>query len=250
MSHLLVEHDGPLTTLTLDDPARRNALSVQLLQQLSDALDDTAQREESTAVLLRGNGPAFCSGFDLGPVVEEPMVLQDLLVALGNVTRRMRTHPLPVILAAHGAAIAGGCALLSAADLVVLGNQTMIGYPVHRLGLSPAVTLPTLMPSAGEGTARMLVMDGRLRSGEEIHRLGLGTRLVCETDVQDEARQLAEDIAAQPAQATRATKKWLCSLEGSDDAARWEEATSSSEPLVGGEEVVKRLQAFWSKRQS
>lgn len=248
MNQLRIEHDAGLTTLTLNNPNQRNVLSVELLRQLCSALENAAGNE-TTAILLRGNGPAFCAGFDLSAVVEEPLVLQELIVALGDVTRQMRNHPAPIVLAAHGSVIAGGCALLSAADIVVLGDQTNVGYPVHRLGVSPAVTLPTLLQTICEGPARTLVMDGRLRTGIEAHRLGIGTHLVPEIDVQSQASRLAASIASQPASATQTTKHWLGTLDGSDDSARWDGPIAGSQPLAGGKEAVERMHAFWEKRR-
>ncbi|MDG2292180.1 MAG: enoyl-CoA hydratase/isomerase family protein [Phycisphaerales bacterium] len=249
MNQLLIEHDAGLTVVTLNNPDQRNALSVELLQQMARALDP-ATDDEPHAILLRGNGPAFCAGFDLGAVVDDPCVLQDLIVALGEVTHRMRNHPAPIVLAAHGSVIAGGCAILSAADIVILGDQTKVGYPVHRLGVSPAVTLPTLLQTIGEGPARAIVMDGRLRTGMEAHRLGIGTQLVPEDDVQKEALELACSIASQPSAATAATKKWMNALDGSDDGARWDGPIAGSKPLAEGAEAAERIQAFWANRRS
>ena len=249
MDQLLVEHDAGLTVVTLNNPDQRNALSVQLLQEMSSALEDVTN-DETCAILLRGNGSAFCAGFDLGAVADEPRVLQELIVALGEVTRRMRSHPAPIVLAAHGSVIAGGCAILSAADVVILGDQTKVGYPVHRLGVSPAVTLPTLLQTIGEGPARAIVMDGRLHTGMEAHRLGIGTRLVPEDDVQHEARTLARAIASQPPAATAATKQWMNTLDESNDGSRWDGPIAGSKPLADGAEAAERIKAFWANRRS
>ncbi len=246
---ILLEHDDALAIITLNDPERRNALTVAMLEELCAVLDDTARRDDITAVLLRGAGPAFCAGFDLGAIVDDPMTLQALIAGLGETTRRMRSLPMPIIVAAHGAAIAGGCALVSAADMSVIGDQTVAGYPVHRLGVSPAVTLPTLMQAIGEGPARTLVLDGRLHTGADAHQLGVGTHLAPEEDVQAEARRLAENVMRHGGSAVRATKQWLGALDGSEDGARWDGPVRGSEPLAGGAEAVERMRAFWSKRR-
>ena len=248
-SMIHIEHVDALAIITLNDPERRNALTVSMLDELQQALDALAGTRHIAAVLLQGAGPAFCAGFDLGAIVDEPMTLQALISGLGGTTRRMRELPMPIIVAAHGAAIAGGCALLSAADLSVIGDRTTAGYPVHRLGVSPAVTLPTLMQAIGEGPARSLVLDGQLRTGADAHRLGLGTHLVQEEDVQAEARRLCESIMAHGCAAVRATKQWLGALDGSEDGARWTGPIRGSEPLAGGTEAVERMEAFWAKRR-
>jgi len=244
-----IECDGALVIITLNDPERRNALTVAMLEQLCRVLDDTARRDDIDAVLLEGTGSAFCAGFDLGAIVDEPMTLQSLIAGLGEVTRRMRSLPMPIIVAAHGAAIAGGCALVSAADMSIIGDRTVAGYPVHRLGVSPAVTLPTLMQAIGTGAARALVLDGRLHTGAEAHRLGVGTHLVPEEDVRTEARRLADDVMQLGGAAVRATKHWLNMLDGSQDEERWSGPVRGSEPLAGGPEAIERMKAFWSKRR-
>ena len=92
-------------------------------------------------------------------------------------------------------------------------------------------------------------MDGRLRTGIEAHRLGIGTHLVPEIDVQSQASRLAASIASQPASATQTTKHWLGTLDGSDDSARWDGPIAGSQPLAGGKEAVERMHAFWEKRR-
>ncbi len=248
-SSINLDHLERMTVITLNDPARRNALTVEMLEQLCRILDELATRDDIDVVLLQGAGPAFCAGFDLGAIVEAPMTLQAMITGLGGATRRMRSLPMPIIVAAHGAAIAGGCAMLSAADLSVLGDRTTAGYPVHRLGVSPAVTLPTLMQAIGEGPARTLALDGQLHTGAAAHRLGLGTHLVAEEDVQAEARRLCERIVQHGSTALRATKQWLGTLDGSSDESRWSGPIHGSEPLAGGAEAVERMEAFWAKRR-
>ena len=250
MSEILTNHEDSLATVSLNAPERRNALSVSMLVELDASLESLASDPGVRAVLLKGEGDIFCAGFDLEAIVNEPMLLQELVKRLGCVTMRMRSIPVPIILAACGAAIAGGCALLTGADIVVLGDQTRVGYPVHQLGISPAVTIPTLVQSAGSGPARALLMDGRLRTGREVLYTGLGVDIVPESDVQQEAAMLAGEIADLPPAAVQATKNWLNELDGSNDASQWNRPIEGSAPLAGSSEAMDMLGRFWKQKQS
>ncbi len=140
------ETDGGVRTIVLDRPEKRNALTPAMLDDLAAGVravtlgkgDDAGVR----AVLIRGEGRCFCAGFDLdlcrddGP---EQAVMKSFLAGLSDAIVAMRACPRPVVIAAHGAAIAGGCALLGGADLVVADRDAKLGYPVVRLGVSPAI---------------------------------------------------------------------------------------------------------------
>jgi len=250
MTELLLNRKDSLATVSLNAPERRNALSVSMLDELESSLQSLASDGDVRAVLLKGEGDSFCAGFDLGAIVDDPMLLQELVERLGRVTMLMRTVPAPIILAAKGTAIAGGCALLTGADIVILGDQTRVGYPVHALGISPAVTIPTLSQSAGSGPTRALLMDGRLRTGPEVLETGLGVDLVPEAMVEQEAARLAGHIAALPPTAVQATKNWLNELDGSNDPSRWIRPVEGSAPLAGSSEAVRLLGRFWQRKSS
>lgn len=252
MSNVTVQAIGepPLAIITLDDPDHRNALSIEMLGDLLEALRGIGQRDDVNAVLLRGEGPCFCAGFDLAAVVEDPMALNQLVELLGEATRLLRRLPQVVVIAAHGVAIAGGCALLSAADVVFVGEKTRVGYPVHRIGISPAVTTPTLRQAAGDGRTREILLGGDLFMGTEARRQGIASHVVSEDDVLTAATAWARDAAGRPAGAMRTTKQWLSELDGSSDDAIFDGPVAGSAPLAGGREAVRMLEAFWNSKRS
>jgi methylglutaconyl-CoA hydratase len=149
-----------------------------------------------------------------------------------------------------GAAIAGGCALLSACDFVVVAADARLGYPVHRLGVSPAVTIPALEPLIGGGLARTLLMSGELIDGAAAHRLGLAThRSDSGSSVTVDALAFCRMLAAKPPNALRTTKAWLNQLDGSLDDARFDGAAAGSAELAGGAEARTMLTS-WNIRPS
>src|SRR5690606_29099547 len=110
-------------------------------------------------LLLCGEGRVFCAGFDLDACRGEggDDALRRLLRGLSAAIAGLRAQERPVVVAAHGAAIAGGCALLGSADVVVADAGAKLGYPVARLGISPAVSAPFLAPAVGAGAGRRLL---------------------------------------------------------------------------------------------
>jgi methylglutaconyl-CoA hydratase len=213
--------DPPLAEITLDDPQRRNALGTPMFDAIFQAIEQVQRNESVHVVLLCGSGKTFCSGFDVKACAEDASLLETFILRLGELLKTLRRMPQVVVAAVQGAAIAGGCAMVSACDLVVVSRQAKLGYPVHRLGLSPAVTTSTLTQKIGAGRAREVLMGGRLIDGSTAFRWGLAYRLADDDEsVLADGRALARTIAGHGSQALRTTKRWLNELDGSLDAGR------------------------------
>lgn len=220
-SSVHVTTDGPVALIALDDAARRNALTPHMFGELGDALDHVAHQAQVAVAVLHGRGTVFCSGFDLKSIARDPPVLGEFILRLGALLRQIRGMPQVVIAAVHGAAVAGGCALVSACDLVVVSSTARLGYPVHRLGLSPAVTTSTLIQKMGAGSARAMLVGGELIDGASALDRGLAHVLHgADGDVLPGAMALAQTVAGHGRAALRATKAWLNELDGSLDATR------------------------------
>lgn len=242
-----LEIDGPLAEITLNDAARRNALGTPMFDALFAALETVRADEGSHVLLLRGQGKAFCSGFDVAACAADPALLEAFVLRLGELLKALRRLPHVVVAAVQGAAIAGGCAMVSACDLAVVSAEAKLGYPVHRLGLSPAVTTSTLMQKIGPGHAREVLMGGRLIDGRTAHAWGLAYRLSSDDEsVLPEARQLCATIAGHGPQALRATKRWLNELDGSLDDSRTDRPARHS--AGEAEEARTLLPAFLEAR--
>jgi methylglutaconyl-CoA hydratase len=241
-----VERDGAsVGRITLDRPDKKNALTPEMLIGLHGAV--LAQSSGAIgALVIEGNGAAFCSGFDLSLCRDNSDALAVLLSRLSAVVRAMRACPCPVVAAAHGAAIAGGCALLGGADVVVSHADAKIGYPVVRLGISPAVSAPFLRLGVGDGRARERLLDSTLISGWEAARLGLVHECLEDAGkVRDRAMAIALALAGKPAPAVRATKALLNQIDGSTDPGPADAALQASLGLVGSAEERERLAALW-----
>ena len=240
---------GPIATISLNDPARRNALSLPMFDALDQALARIASNTAIHVVVLRGEGAAFCAGFDLGAAVDEPGLLPQYISRLSLLNRELRRLPQIVVAAVHGAAIAGGCAILSACDFVVVAADAKLGYPVHSIGISPAVTIPTLRLAMGDGAARNLLMSGELIDGVEAHRRGLASDLATSSEAAlAQAIERASSLAQKPPKALQATKAWLNELDGSLHEAPFDATAQDSATASMHDQSRAMLRAFWSRR--
>lgn len=234
--------DRSIALVLLDRPEKRNALTPEMLDALCEALEQAPKSHD--AIVLAGEGKLFCSGFDLSFCKADPSggVMRSLLTGLSRACTIMRRAEKPVVIAAHGAAIAGGCALLGGADIVVCDLSAKLGYPVTKIGVSPAVSAPFLANNVTLGAARELLLLPELISGEFAHTKGLVHELVqTREEVRERAIVIASELASKPPHAYAATKSLLNQLEGSTNDNTIQAGLSASLALTGGEEERRLL---------
>lgn len=205
---VLLDRDGPLAVLTLNEPAARNPLSPGLIGELTVHLQQLATDDGVRAVILTGAGRGFCAGADLRRMrsaspLEDRDEYDDILV----VNRTLWTYPKPTIAAVHGFAMGAGANLMSWCDLVVADEKARIGYPEVRAGVPSATVVPTLMRMLGRKRMFELLLTGDPVSAAEAKELGLINRVVPEGEVMAGARELAGRITAHQPDAIRLTKE-------------------------------------------
>lgn len=278
-ARLEVGTDARVMTITLADAQRRNALGVAMFDALERAVEGAMARArggESHVLLLRAEGSAFCAGFDLAACVRDAATLESFIHRLSGIIVALRAMPAVVVAQVQGAALAGGCAILTGCDIVCAAERATFGYPVHRIGISPAVSLPTLVPALGAGAARELALLGEPVSASRAHQLGLVHRLHADTDaLASVTAALVAALAAKGPAALRETKRWLSRLDGTDVGAHGADvgahdaegtgdraahaaashdlevvraAAAASAALCAGEECRTMLAEFWSSR--
>ncbi len=247
-ARIRLERNGSVAILLIARPDRRNALTPDMLDSLRELAGQVA-RGGDRALVLAGEGPAFCGGFDLKMCLDQPGTLAVLLRGLAGLVQDLLALPKPVLVAAHGAAIAGGCALLAAADVVVTDAAAKIGYPVTPLGVSPGVSAASLRLAIGDGPCRERMLDPGLITGAEAGRIGLAHEVVDRPDrVRPRAIELARTLADKPPYALAATKGWvneIAAAMGVSDAA--ERALRASLGVAGSTEERERLARLLAK---
>ncbi len=213
-----VEHLDAASILWLDRPDVRNAMTPHMLLDLRAQVEKL--KNASRPLVLAGTGDCFCAGFDLKLCRDDPGALTELLHCLHGAITALKSATVPVVIAAHGAAVAGACALFGGADYVVTDAFAKLGYPVVRLGLSPAVSAPFLSPQVAAGVMRRLMLDPGLISGGEALRVGLVHECVATpAEVLPAAMAVAGLLASKPEGAYAATKRLLFEIESSHQQA-------------------------------
>jgi enoyl-CoA hydratase len=197
--------------LTLNRPAKLNALSAELVEALDTAVAAAADDSEVRVIVLEGAGRAFSSGYDLTEEAEGgisgPVAWRNALAVDVAATLRILDCPKPVIAQVHGYALAGGLELAMACDLVVAADGTRFGEPEIRYGSAP-VTL--LMPYlVGQKKTRELLLTGDLIDAVEAERIGLVNRVVPLERLAAEVDALADRLARTPPEVMGPTKRML-----------------------------------------
>jgi methylglutaconyl-CoA hydratase len=174
MSGLRIERDGPVLRITLARPERRNAFDAELIAELTEAFGNVG---DARAVLLGGDGKAFCAGADVEwqrasidltyeQNVEDALRLYRMLVAVD-------ACPAPVVARIQGYCLGGGCGLAACCDIAVCGDDAVFGFSEVKLGIIPAVISPFALAKIGSGAARRYFLTGERFGAEVALRIGL-----------------------------------------------------------------------------
>jgi enoyl-CoA hydratase len=245
-SAVLTERRGSVLVITLNRPEARNAVDAALARGLGRALE-TLDADDGLAVgVLTGAGQAFSSGMDLKAFVSgERPVYGDRGFA-GIVER----PPLkPLIAAVEGFALAGGCEIALACDLIVSARDARFGIPEVKRSLVAAggalLRLPQRLPFA---VAMELALTGEPIGAERAHALGLVNALAEPGGALDAALSLAEGIAANGPLAVEATKRIMTEAPGWPEAELWQRQRELAAPVFGSEDAREGAQAFAEKR--
>lgn len=220
MSELLISTKGPIRILTLNRPEKRNALNDELIAALKRALREADSDDTLRAIVINGAGKDFCSGADLAALqkiasasyeenVEDARSLAELFLLVREVS-------VPVIAAVHGRALAGGCGLATACDLVVATETARFGYPEVKIGFVPAMVAAILLRNLGEKKSFELLTRGCEYSSEEAFGLGLVNRVFPEANFDAAVLEYASAYTKVSRSAVAMTKRLLYDIDGDD----------------------------------
>jgi methylglutaconyl-CoA hydratase len=247
---------GPIGTIVLNRPGRRNALSRAMLEQLAQALGDLHLEKRVRAVVLTGAGSAFCAGMDLNemqataalPDHEKQQDWGDTADEYREVVTQMMELPKPIIASVNGPAVAGGAGLVLASDIVVACPAAQFGLPEPRRGIVAGVVAPLLAFRAGGSTAARLLLTSSLFPAEEAYRLGIYHELIDEPRLWARCVQLGEECAAGAPEALQLTKRLLYETIGEQLSTQLSVGAAMSATSRTTEAAQEGLTAFVEKR--
>jgi methylglutaconyl-CoA hydratase len=217
-SILLFQVDNGVARVTLNRPRKRNALNPPLLDALLDALRRADSDDDVRVVTIEGAGADFCAGMDLAALqgMAEAPVLDNLRDAelLADVILSIRRARKPVLSLVRGRALAGGCGIATACDLVLASAGASFGYTEVRIGFVPAMVMAILRRSTSEKRAFELIATGDVHSAEEMERLGLINRIYPDDVFDVEARRFVAGIAERSGSALWLAKRLFHHQDG------------------------------------
>ncbi len=249
---VLLSLEPPAAIVTLNRPDKRNAFSLELIEELLEALD-TCERSAARAVILTGAGKAFCSGMDLEMLKAISTQSHDENVAdsrrMAALFRRLYEFPLPLIAAVNGPAIAGGCGIISLCDFALSVPEAKFGYTEARVGFIPALVSVYLVRMLGERVARELLLAGRIYDAAEARRLGLVNEIVSADRLMARAKELVEIFAESSPASLLAAKRLLTSMPLADLDAALEQAVQENARIRTTPEFREGISSFLEKRK-
>lgn len=234
--------------LELNRPEVRNAINLELVNELTRALDDLAERDDVRALILSGaGGKAFAGGADIAQLRDRTH-RESFHAVNGTLFQKVEDFPRPTIAAIEGYALGGGLELALACDLRVASKSAKVGLPEVTLGIYPAAggtwRLPRLV---GLGRARELVFTGRVLDADEAFAIGLFERLCDVGEALTVARDLASQIARNAPLAVQVAKVSLNALARGGDPSSVEKLGQAL--LFDSPEKQQRMTAFLEKRK-
>ncbi|MBZ5606637.1 MAG: enoyl-CoA hydratase/isomerase family protein [Acidobacteriia bacterium] len=209
---ILYQVDRGIARITLNRPEKRNALNPELIAELKAALAAT-----DLPIVLSGAGADFCSGADLGGLhgMTEATVMDHMSSAraVADLFLAMRRHPRPIIAAVRGRALAGGCGLATAADIILAAESAQFGYPEVNIGFVPAMVMAILRRSVSEKRAFELLISGEVIPAQTAFDIGMINRVVADDTFDIEVDSYASKLASKSASAVALSKRLLYQMD-------------------------------------
>lgn len=252
MDPVVIEKEPPIAWLTLNRPAVRNALSLEMIRAVSDALDRIADDDSVSILILRGNGPVFSSGHDLGEVSrkhENINELREIFTACNRMMLKLHELPQPVIAQVHGVATAGGCQLVAACDLAIAETGARFATPGVKIGLFCTTPMVPLVRVIGRRRAMEMLLSGRFVSAEQALEFGLVNRVVAPEKLHSETRDWALELANASPFVLALGKRAFYSQVDLDEKSAYEYAKEVISMNCLAEDAFEGISAFLEKRK-
>lgn len=243
---VLVEYEPGVMVITINRPEAKNAVTLAVSEGIAAALDELDRRDDLLVGIITGAGGTFCAGMVLKGFLrgERPSIEGRGFAGLTEAPPKT-----PLIAAVEGYALAGGCEVVLACDLVVAGRGAQFGIPEVKRGLVAAggglLLLPHRIPPQ---IAMELALTGDMLTAERAYDVGLVNTLADDGDALEAARDLARRIAANGPLATRASKRIIIDHEQWSESERFALQREITDPVFGSQDAQEGSRAFAEKR--
>jgi enoyl-CoA hydratase/carnithine racemase len=247
---LLEERADGVLRLTLNRPQARNALSIELMTALIEALGRAAADPEARVVVIAGAGPAFCAGHDLRELREDPKreAYQRVFALCSELMLQIVRLPKPVIAEVHGVATAAGCQLVATCDLAVAAEEARFATPGVNIGLFCSTPMVALTRAVGRKPAMEMLLTGELVDAVTARALGLVNRVVPAARLREATDGLAQQIAGKSALTVKIGKEAFYRQAELDLAAAYRYAAEVMTTNMLAQDAGEGIDAFLAKR--
>ena len=221
LEHVEIERDGEIAVVSMNRPEKRNALSLQMMRELDEALALLGEERETRVIVLRGEGPAFSAGHDLRELVDRDVeTYRQIFEACVALMARIASVPQPVIAEVARVATAAGCQLVAACDLAVASSEATFATPGVRIGLFCSTPMVALTRNVGRKRAMEMLLTGDPIDAGTALAWGLVNRVVAPERLHDEVLEMARENCVVEREHRRNRKGRVLRADGSRSVRR------------------------------
>ena len=252
MALVEIEDRGAVRHIVLNRPEKRNAFNADLIQAAGQAFEDAAADDSVRVVVVRGNGPMFSSGMDLGSlkdVSQSPDQLREFREPILRWWNLLEEMPKATIAQIHGACIGGAMELALAADMRVMASDAVAAILEVKIGLIPDVGGCSRLPAVvGVGRAKELIMTGRFLGAEEALSIGFANRIAAPDELEATTQALCDELLSAAPMAVALAKSVIdgAAKPALDDTL--EREVEAQERLAASDDFAEGTSAFMEKR--
>jgi len=250
MAEILTERDDvePFATITISNPERRNAVAHAAMQDLAEAVEDLAAADDVRALVLTGEGDAFCAGADLGSAADVPTA-EAIDNGFHAAVRAIMTAEVPVIAKVRGPAVGAGASIATACDLVYASEDATIGFLFTRLGLTADSGATYILPRlVGAQKAMDLLLSAEVLDAEEADELGLFTEVTADLD--SRVRERATGLANGPTRALASVRRLVLRSNSNSLEEQLDLEAREQERMFQTSDVMEGISAFMGDREA
>jgi len=244
-----VEAAGPVARLVLDQPGRRNVLSLRCMHEILAALDDIAE-SDARVVVVAGNGPAFSAGHDLSEMTDQrdASFYEELFSTCVRMMTRVHELPQPVVARVHGVATAAGCQLVAACDLAIAADDSRFATPGVNIGLFCSTPMVPVARAIGRKRALEMLLTGEMVDAATALEWGLVNRVVAAADLDRAVDELVERLLRSSGYVLALGKRAFYSQDGLREDDAYSTACTFMVENAQADDAHEGMRAFLEKR--
>jgi len=252
MKLILFEKKDHIGWITLNSPKQRNALSLDLMNEMQNQLNIIAKDKDIKVVVIKGNGPAFCTGHNMKELVGKGYDIshfRKIFSVCSDMMQNLHKMPQPIIAQVHGIAMAAGCQLVAACDLAIADSETLFSTPGVKIGLFCSTPMVPLSRVIGRRRALEMLLTGRFISAQEAEKFGLINKVVPPNKLAEMTEKWAKDIAKFSRYTLELGKKAFYNQINMDEKSAYNYAKEVIAQNCLDEDAQEGMKAFLEKRK-